>query len=303
MKCMVFVYGTLMKGHCNDHYLREERYIGIGKLRHYEMYHVASYPGIIESEGESVVGELYEIDEKLLKTLDQLEVEGDLYIRKRLPIVLDCQEIEAEVYVWNKPIDASMQKVTEMPWEPTAVEPCRCHLRPLDDKAPFKQASWPIIIQNDQGLFYEACTIRGSLAAVLGESYLDNTRYEEDWQQRVRYAMKEIVAKHVDLHVVIHDQEKGVIAENCSLGDEEAQRQFNEVTEFVHVESERAFLYSLVRLNNIQIFERVGERYFKDWTNDGNDPTLAKQVKGKVYRNISEYELEKLTKNTWDEID
>lgn len=297
MKHMILVYGTLMKGHCNDHYLREEKYIGIGKLKDYEMYHVAKYPGVVESLGESVVGELYEVSEKTLGRLDQLECEGDLYQRKRLKVILDCNVIEAEVYVWNKPIDTTMQKVVEMPWEPMDKEYCHVQYKELSEDSGFDEANWPILVSDGSGKYYEACTIRGAVAVILGKEYLGNERLNEDWKQRVQYAMKELLSKEHSSHLIIRDYVKGTIAEDFEDADLENSRE-----ESVYIESERAFLLSLVKLHKIELYERVGDHYFKDWTDDGNDPTLAKVMSHQTYKDVKEYNLEELLKKTWDEL-
>ena len=140
------------------------------------------------------------------------------------------------------------------------------------------------------------------MAVLIGDSYLENNRSEDDWQQRVKYAMREIMAKHGHSHVIIHDQVKGVIAENCVFEDADNVGEATRENEFVHVESERGFLFSLARLDSIRIFEREDERYFTNWKDDGNDPTVAKRVKGKRYVNIADYDLEALIQKTWHEL-
>jgi len=302
MKQILFVYGTLMKGHCNDHYLREQKYLGIGKLKNYEMYHVDVYPGIIMNQGDSVVGELYEIDDDVLKTLDIVENEGTLFRREQLNIVLDCNELEAHVYVWNKAVNVKMQKVTEMPWQPDENEPCRCHFQKLTDENPLENARWPIILKTESGDFFETCTIRGAVAAVLGGDYLDNPRKKDDWQKRLKYGMDEIMAKQENQHVVIHDQVKGVVAENCTFMDEVELCDIQKETEFVHIETERAFLFSLVRLEKIKLYQRKNETYFKDWSDDGNDPTVARIMDNGEYEDLQTFDLEELTKQTWKEL-
>ena len=77
----VFVYGTLMKGESNHGLLEESRFIGARSIEGYEMYNAGWYPAIIP--GESIIpGELYEVPERDIQSLDMLEGEGSLYIRK-----------------------------------------------------------------------------------------------------------------------------------------------------------------------------------------------------------------------------
>ena len=77
----VFVYGTLMKGESNHGLLEDSRFIGARSIEGYEMYNAGWYPAIIA--GESIIpGELYEVPERQIQSLDMLEGEGSLYIRK-----------------------------------------------------------------------------------------------------------------------------------------------------------------------------------------------------------------------------
>lgn len=77
----VFVYGTLMKGETNHHFLEDSRFLGASAVEGYEMYNVGWYPAIIHGEG-IIPGELYEVPEGDMKYIDGLEGEGSLYIRK-----------------------------------------------------------------------------------------------------------------------------------------------------------------------------------------------------------------------------
>lgn len=77
----VFVYGTLMNGEPNHHFLEDSRFLGVSALDGYEMYNVGWYPAIIPGEG-TIPGELYEVPEWDMKYIDGLEGEGSLYIRK-----------------------------------------------------------------------------------------------------------------------------------------------------------------------------------------------------------------------------
>jgi len=98
----VFVYGTLMNN-CYNHerYLKGQKYLGQAVLVGYALYNLGSYPGIIPDEEEKVLGELYEIDQQILKRLDVLEGNGHLYIRHSAEVMIDDAKLGAEVYVWN----------------------------------------------------------------------------------------------------------------------------------------------------------------------------------------------------------
>ena len=77
----VFVYGTLMKGENNHHFLENSTFLKRAVINGYEMYNVGWYPAIIPGEGK-IPGELYEVHESDMARIDMLEGEGILYIRK-----------------------------------------------------------------------------------------------------------------------------------------------------------------------------------------------------------------------------
>lgn len=114
----VLVYGSLMKGYWNHPLIADQKCIGTGILKGYEMYHVHSFPGIIKGNiSDFIVGEVYEVPEDVLKRLDRLESEGELYIRKLEKVSINNEEIEAYVYVWNFNV-LGCEKVKTKPWKP-----------------------------------------------------------------------------------------------------------------------------------------------------------------------------------------
>jgi len=302
MKLLLFVYGTLMKGHSNDHYLREEKYLGIGRLKNYEMYHVSTYPGIVENLGGYVVGELYEVDEATVKTLDILEDEGNLFNRKLIKVSLDGDELDAYAYIWNNKDDVKPHKVVNMPWEPLLYDSCRSQLRPIDSGTAIEIGTWPLIVELNDGRCYEACSVRGVVAAIIGETYLTNEKKEQDWHQRVKYAFDNIMANEKSLHIIIKDQKKGVVAENCCFDIETPSSESEKITEIINIETERAFIYSIARLGHATIYERENECYFLNWKDDGNNVAAAKEVVDGKYINIKSYNLKELTSKTWEEL-
>ena len=77
----VFVYGTLMRGENNHHFLENSKCLGMSAIEGYDMYNVGWFPAIIPGNGR-VPGELYEVPENDMASIDMLEGEGNLYIRK-----------------------------------------------------------------------------------------------------------------------------------------------------------------------------------------------------------------------------
>lgn len=84
---IIFVYGTLMKGMRNHIYLEKEKFLGVSQTKpEYELVFNGSIPAA-RSGGESIKGELYEVSEETLKSLDVLEeVDSNLYDRKEIEI-------------------------------------------------------------------------------------------------------------------------------------------------------------------------------------------------------------------------
>lgn len=80
----VFVYGTLKEGHLNHHVMQR---FGTSKKLEVEafiegiMYTLGVYPAVIEGRG-AIKGEVWLVDDKTLKLLDQLEDHPDFYERK-----------------------------------------------------------------------------------------------------------------------------------------------------------------------------------------------------------------------------
>ena len=98
----VFVYGTLMKGETNHHYLENSTFLDMATIEGYEMYNVGWYPAIIDGNG-LIIGELYQVPNTDMPSIDMLEGEGSLYI-KRYETVTDNKGNSsfAFIYVYNR---------------------------------------------------------------------------------------------------------------------------------------------------------------------------------------------------------
>lgn len=107
-KRRVFVYGTLMRGETNNHYMQNSNFIVRTTIEGYQMYDVGWYPAIIKGNNR-VPGELYEVPAEDMPLIDMLEGEGQLYAKKTIKItdingnisfafvyvyLLDCSELE-----------------------------------------------------------------------------------------------------------------------------------------------------------------------------------------------------------------
>lgn len=112
----VAVYGSLLKGLGNHRLLEEHNaeFVGKGTIQGFTMYSLVSYPGIRHSDDldETVVVEVYRVDEAGLSRLDRLESyneddpEHSFYLREEVDVLMDDgSTFHAFVYVLNRPFD------------------------------------------------------------------------------------------------------------------------------------------------------------------------------------------------------
>ena len=93
------VYGTLKKGKDNHGILQGQINLGEGEtFEHFAMFDVGPFPIVTEDEVTAIHGEVYRIDEEILKRTDNLE--GDLYDRIKIAIKMkDSGTLDAWMYV------------------------------------------------------------------------------------------------------------------------------------------------------------------------------------------------------------
>lgn len=104
-KNIIFTYGTLMKGQRNHNYLRDESYLGDSILKDYGLLELRGFPGAIPSEGKSVYGELYFVNNEEKKSIDHLE--GSLYTYKMDFFYSNGKLYYAGYYDYNYPEEAN----------------------------------------------------------------------------------------------------------------------------------------------------------------------------------------------------
>lgn len=73
MKKLIFVYGTLKKGHHNHHVMGQSELLGEVQITGFKMYSLGGYPALTRGE-DTITGEVYEVtDENTLKNIYRLE--------------------------------------------------------------------------------------------------------------------------------------------------------------------------------------------------------------------------------------
>ncbi len=82
---LVFVYGTLMRGHGNHHWLIDAPFQGEAALPDVVLHDLGPFPMAVPGEG-LVRGEVYAVDAAGLARLDRLEGYPRLYDRQPLPL-------------------------------------------------------------------------------------------------------------------------------------------------------------------------------------------------------------------------
>ena len=99
----VFVYGTLKKGYALNSFLKNSVFLGKGVIVGFELFSNGSYPMIVHSKlPNKVTGEVYEIEDETLKTLDMIE---GAYEREPVWVKFKGKMIRAFTYVWYNGVE------------------------------------------------------------------------------------------------------------------------------------------------------------------------------------------------------
>lgn len=97
----LFVYGTLKSGHCRDHMLGGQRFVGTAVTADgYRLYDLGPYPGLVaDADAGGVRGELYEVSPGRLALIDVEEgVPEGLYRRGPVRLAGPSAWLAAETY-------------------------------------------------------------------------------------------------------------------------------------------------------------------------------------------------------------
>lgn len=157
--------------------------------------------------------------------------------------------------------------------------------------------AWPLVIINRDGQLFDAATIRGSVAAIIGSEYLDAQDETDDWLLRVEHARREaMLGTMADLQVRIIDNIKGVIPDNYTASEDDPEYALNPDLPIIdlNVTTERSYLFSLAIYGAIRLLQRADVSVLQDITTDGNDPEMASEQRGLDYIEFSPAELTEL---------
>jgi len=106
----IFVYGTLKRGHRNNRLLATSTFVGEAVTAPYwRLGTCGSFPILQRGKGH-VYGEVFKVNRTTLRRLDQLEGEGEMYLRHRIYVTLiDGSLMRCWTYVgapkfWSDPL-------------------------------------------------------------------------------------------------------------------------------------------------------------------------------------------------------
>ena len=93
----VFVYGTLRRGDYNHYILKESTFLGTANTEpRFTLVNLGVFPAMINKGNTSIRGEVYEVDDSTLRTLDSLEGHPNYYVRGKIQLQ---NGMEANAYV------------------------------------------------------------------------------------------------------------------------------------------------------------------------------------------------------------
>lgn len=103
----VFVYGTLKRGHGNNHLLIKSEFIGEARTKESYALFQSGIPFCVpknftDAECFPVTGELWGVDDHTLNCLDSLEGHPDFYTRQLITVQSQGEEIQAYIYEYHK---------------------------------------------------------------------------------------------------------------------------------------------------------------------------------------------------------
>ena len=100
----LFLYGTLMRGCCNDRHVYDQQFIGeVSTVPGYRLYTLTGYPGMVPDSSDTVgvLGELWKVDADCLARLNRFEgTDLGLYRLATVPLCPPFDQIEALTYLY-----------------------------------------------------------------------------------------------------------------------------------------------------------------------------------------------------------
>lgn len=108
-KTILFVYGTLKRGHKNNHFLKDQEFLGEATtMPLYRLYALDWHPGMVldPENGLEVKGELYAVDEWALAEMDEYEGVPSWFIRQDIAVRDHFETVQAYMFNQSVPLGA-----------------------------------------------------------------------------------------------------------------------------------------------------------------------------------------------------
>lgn len=128
----------------------------------------------------------------------------------------------------------------------------------------------PILVLLKDGTIGEAKTLKGVVAIIIGNEYLDAEDNIDEWNYRLELARAESMRFIAfGINSVIKDCKKGIIKENyaADIGDPD-YKEFEGPSIEILIDNDKTFILSLVKLGAISIFEREDSFIFRKRENE-----------------------------------
>jgi gamma-glutamylcyclotransferase (GGCT)/AIG2-like uncharacterized protein YtfP len=101
MRSYIFVYGTLKRGGTIHWIIENFPFLGRAEAEGFMLYDLGSYPAMVPGVGV-VYGEVYEVSEEALQSLDWVEGVPVLYRRELIEVSFeDGFSLKAWAYIYN----------------------------------------------------------------------------------------------------------------------------------------------------------------------------------------------------------
>ncbi len=103
----LFVYGTLKRGQPRHHFLAAQTFVAVAVTRPlYRMFNVGDYPALVRhSSGRSIEGELWDVDDDCVPTLDRVEgSDAGLYLRQPVELLPPHESLVAVTYLYQQSV-------------------------------------------------------------------------------------------------------------------------------------------------------------------------------------------------------
>jgi gamma-glutamylcyclotransferase (GGCT)/AIG2-like uncharacterized protein YtfP len=111
---LLFVYGTLRRGEPNQRQMGDARFVRTAWTEpRYELVDLGGYPALLEDGDTPVSGELYEVDDALLVSLDRFEDVPELYERRAVAL----EDGEVLAYVMPRERAGEAPRIVNGDWQ------------------------------------------------------------------------------------------------------------------------------------------------------------------------------------------